>query len=225
MTWAEAVGTLSFSLMIEEFNEPDEPGIPDRDADLPQLLDFLGRMDELKHVQRQNPVSNGSRRENTAEHSWHVAFACLLFSRYAAESIDTVQCVGLAVVHDIVEVVEGDTFVYGPQASSRRSREERAIGVLLSSLPRPERESLERDWREYEFTQTAEGRYVMALDVLLPIFMNLTAGEQSSWRRHGVDAAAVRRRVDGVRETIPALARMAYEAIDKAIERGLLKAA
>ncbi|MFJ3229840.1 HD domain-containing protein [Streptomyces sp. NPDC086787] len=182
-------------------------------------------MDELKHVQRQNPVSNGSRRENTAEHSWHVALACLLFTRYSAEPIDPMRCVGLAVVHDMVEVVAGDTFVYGPAASGRRRREERAIGVLLSPLPGQEREALERGWREYEFTETPEGKYVMALDVLLPIFMNLLAGEKSSWRRHGVAAAAVRHRVEGVEGAIPALAKVAYDAIDKGIERGLLKSA
>lgn len=219
MTWAEAVRTLPGFPHVDELAEL---GIGDPDTELSQLLDFLGRMDELKHVQRQNPVSNGSRRENTAEHSWHVALACLLFTRYAAEPIDPMRCVGLAVVHDMVEVVAGDTFVYGPAAAGRRRREERAIGVLLRPLPAQEREELETGWREYEFTQTAEGKYVMALDVLLPIFMNLMAGEKSSWRRHGVAAAAVRHRVERVEETIPALAKVAYEAIDKGIERGLL---
>lgn len=219
MTWAEAVRTLPGFPRVDELTEL---GIGDPDTELSQLLDFLGRMDELKHVQRQNPVSNGSRRENTAEHSWHVALACLLFTRYAAEPIDPMRCVGLAVLHDMVEVVAGDTFVYGPAAAGRRRREERAIGVLLRPLPAQEREELEAGWREYEFTQTAEGKYVMALDVLLPIFMNLMAGEKSSWRRHGVAAAAVRDRVERVEETIPALAKVAYEAIDKGIERGLL---
>jgi putative hydrolase of HD superfamily len=219
MTWAEAVRTLPGFPRVDELTEL---GIGDPDTELSQLLDFLGRMDELKHVQRQNPVSNGSRRENTAEHSWHVALACLLFTRYAAEPIDPMRCVGLAVVHDMVEVVAGDTFVYGPAAAGRRRREERAIDVLLRPLPAQEREELETGWREYEFTQTAEGKYVMALDVLLPIFMNLMAGEKSSWRRHGVAAAAVRHRVERVEETIPALAKVAYEAIDKGIERGLL---
>lgn len=219
MTWAEAVGTLPGYALLDGLGEL-EMAAPD--ADLSQLLDFLGRMDELKHVQRQNPVSNGSRQENTAEHSWHVALACLLFTRYATEPVDAMRCVGLAVLHDMVEVVAGDTFVYGPAAAGRRRREERAIGVLLGPVPAREREVLERGWREYEFTETAEGKYVMALDVLLPIFMNLTAGEKSSWRRHGVAAAAVRHRVAGVEETIPALAKVAYEAIEKGVERGLL---
>ncbi|MGW2635581.1 HD domain-containing protein [Streptomyces sp. NPDC001348] len=221
MTWAEAVGTLPCFL---HYDELAELGMGEQENDLSQLLDFLGRMDELKHVQRQNPVSNGSRRENTAEHSWHVALACLLFTRYAAEPIDPMRCVGLAVLHDVVEVVAGDTFVYGPAAAGRRRREERAIAVLLGSLPMQEREALENGWREYEFTQTAEGKYVMALDVLLPVFMNLMAGEKSSWRRHGVAAAAVRQRVRSVEPTIPALAKVAYEAIDKGIEQGLLTA-
>lgn len=220
MTWAEAVRTLP---ALSGVGELSELGVREPEAELSSLLDFLGRMDELKHVHRQNPVSNGSRRENTAEHSWHVALACLLFTRYATEPIDPMRCMGLAVVHDMVEVVAGDTFVYGPAAAGRRMREERAIGALLRPLPVEEREALESGWREYEFTQTPEGKYVMALDVLLPIFMNLTAGDKSSWRRHSVSAAAVRHRVEGVEETIPALARVAYEAINKGIERGLLE--
>lgn len=222
MTWAEAVGTLPDLSHVDEIAEM-EMGEPE--SELSQLLNFLGRMDDLKHVQRQNPVSNGSRRENSAEHSWHVALACLLFTRYAAEPVDPMRCVGLAVLHDMVEVVAGDTFVYGPGAAGRRRREERAIEVLLAPLPEPEREVLEQGWREYEFTETAEGKYVMALDVLLPIFMNLLAGEQSSWRRHGVSAAAVRHRVEHVERAVPALAKVAYEAIDKGIEQGLLKVA
>jgi putative hydrolase of HD superfamily len=220
VTWTEIVGRLPGVLIARGFSGLDDPS---DDADLSQLLDFLGRMDELKHVLRQNPVSDASRRENTAEHSWHVALATLLFTRYAAEPVDAMRCAALAVLHDIVEVEEGDTFVYGPEVSSRRRREERALAVLLSALPPRERELLDEAWHEYEFTKTPEGRYVMALDVLLPIFMNLTAGNESSWRRHSVNAAAVRQRVDGVRSTIPDLARLADKAIDQAVTRGLLK--
>ncbi|MET7935995.1 HD domain-containing protein [Streptomyces sp. NPDC005322] len=220
MSWSETLETLSGVLIKKHFHAH----VPAEDKELPQLLDFLGRMDELKHVLRQNPVSDASRRENTAEHSWHVALAALIFSRYAAEPVDPMRCAALAVLHDIVEVVEGDTFVYGPDALTRQRRELQAIDELLAPLPAPERELLESGWHEYEFTETPEGRYVMALDVLLPIFMNLTAGEESSWRRHGVEARAVRRRVDRVKGAVPELARLAYEAIDKGVTRGLLSA-
>jgi putative hydrolases of HD superfamily len=186
------------------------------------LLSFLLRVDGLKEVTRRNSIADGSRRERTAEHCWHVAMGCLLFSRYAAEHINVERCVTLAVMHDLPELTVGDTFVYGSGEAGRRSRELEAISGLMEYLPEHEADLLEQAWRDYEFADTAEGRYVLAIDVLLPIFLNLETGRQSSWHIYKVKAAAVRQRIDRVRATIPELAAIADLAVDTAVAEGFL---
>ena len=117
----------------------------------------------------------------------------------------------------------GDTFVYGKEAPTRREREERGLQDLLAEVSEATAARIDSAWREYEYEQSPEGRFVMAVDVLLPIFMNLAAGEQSSWSRHGVAAEAVRERVAKVHSAIPALADLAMNAIDEGVARGLLR--
>jgi putative hydrolases of HD superfamily len=192
-------------------------------GELTDLVDFLLRIDNLKHVGRQNPTADGSRRERTAEHCWHVAVACLLFRRFASEDVDVERAAALAVLHDLPETEIGDTFVYSSAEETRRTREEDAMDRLLSTLPAEYADLLRKDWHEYEYGDSPEGRYVMALDILLPVLLNSAAPRESSWVQHGVTAKAVRRRVESVREVVPALAKLADEKIDRATEKGYLK--
>jgi 5'-deoxynucleotidase YfbR-like HD superfamily hydrolase len=192
-------------------------------GELTDLADFLLHIDGLKHVERQNPTADGSRRERTAEHSWHVAVACLLFRRFAVEEINVERATALAVLHDLPETEVGDTFVYSPAERTRRTREEDAMERLLAKLPAEDADLLRKDWHEYEYRDSPEGRYVMALDILLPVLLNSATPVKSSWKRHGVTAEAVRRRVDSVRAAVPALADLADEKIDRAMEQGYLK--
>jgi putative hydrolases of HD superfamily len=185
-------------------------------------LDFVLLIDALKQVVRQNPIATGERRERTAEHSWHVGMAVICFHELAAEQIDLDKAVRLAVIHDLPEVVVGDTFVYSARVNTRRAREQRAIDELVEHLPGPAGRLVRESWEEYEFESTPEGRYVMALDVLLPVFLNHAAGQNSSWFKHNVAAADVRKRVAHVRAALPQLADLAVQVIDDAVGQGLL---
>jgi len=191
-------------------------------GDIPQIVDFLLRVDSLKEVTRQNPIATGIRRERTAEHSWHVSIACLLFIQYATEPVDVHRAMALAVVHDMPEILVGDTFVYGPGEAGRRMKEVSAVKTIASYLPHEEGVTIEEAWRDYEFCRTAEGRYVMALDILMPIFLNFAAGRCSSWAAHHVRASAVKSRVKSIRAYIPVLADLAEALIQEASTRGFL---
>jgi len=191
--------------------------------DVARSVSFLLNLDRLKEVRRQNPIANGGRRERTAEHSWHVAVAAVIFAPFSAEPIDVGKAVQLAVLHDLPEVVVGDTFVYGPRVAARREREEHGLRALLATLGEPQAQQIHAAWSEYEYETTPEGRYVMALDVMLPVFLNLAAGHESSWIRHGVTADAVRGRIESVRSAIPELADAALEAVEEAVKGGLLR--
>jgi putative hydrolases of HD superfamily len=199
------------------------PHLPrSRDPELSEIVDFVLQLDGLKDVQRQNPTADGRRRERTAEHSWHVALAVYLLARFAREEVDAHRAVTLAVFHDIPEVVVGDTFVYGPAEGTRREREEGAVEWLVKALPGQESANVYQAWREYEYLQSPEGRFVMAIDVILPIFLNLAAGRESSWVEHSVSESAVRRRLESVREFVPTLAELASDAISQAVKDGHL---
>jgi hypothetical protein len=95
--------------------------------------------------------------------------------------------------------------------------------ALLGSIDPASRDEIMSWWEEYEYEQTPEGRYVMAIDVLLPIFLNLAAGHDSSWSRHNVAAEDVRKRIDHVREIIPQMAELARQAVDEGVRQGLLR--
>lgn len=198
-------------------------GAPGATGPMADAINFILKVDSLKEVQRRNPLVSGHRRERTAEHCWHVAIAAICLHRFAAEEVDLGRAVQLSVIHDLPETVTGDTFVYGNLVNERRQREEDGMRTLIGILAPPEAERVLDAWREYEYETTAEGRFVMAIDVLLPIFVNYFAGTDSSWTRHGVAADEVRKRVGRVEGAVPQLADIAHRLIDDAVHRGLLR--
>ncbi len=199
------------------------PDHADDAGTIEDTIDFILSVDRLKQVRRRNPLVDGQRRERTAEHCWHVALAAICLHRYAAEPVDLGRAVQLAVVHDLPETVVGDTFVYGGRVDGRRGREESGMRVLVGDLAGEVADTVMGAWREYEYETSAEGRFVMAIDVLLPIFMNFMAGNDSSWCRYRVRADDVRERVGRVAAALPALAETARRVIDEAVTQGLLR--
>lgn len=189
---------------------------------LHNALDFLLAVDKLKDVKRRNPLVGGRRRERTAEHCWHLAMAVLCLHEFATEPLNVERAIRLSIVHDLPEAAVGDTFVYGRGNDGRRAREERALHAMVKNLAAPLGELILDDWTEYEYEKSAEGRFVMALDVLLPVFMNLAAGRDSSWYKYEVRAADVRARVKRVSGVVPELARMAFDAVDEGVRQHLL---
>lgn len=189
-----------------------------------ELLDLQLTFERLKVVERRNPLAADARRENTAEHSWSVALAVIIFQQLAATPVDLGHALALAVAHDLPEAFVGDTFVYGSEADSRSARESMAMESFLAEAgPAAVKTRLVDLWREFEARSTAEARYVLALDVLLPVFFNSRNLEHSSWKRHGVRAADVRARVHMVKDALPRLAEQAFQAIDHGVRHGALK--
>jgi putative hydrolase of HD superfamily len=164
--------------------------VPTGSADGDELLatlDFFLEIDRLKSVERQNHLADGSRRENTAEHSWHLGMAVALMAPLAAEPVDLARAITMALVHDIVEIDAGDTFAYdeGEAAASKDAREEAAADRLFGLLPPTMGTRLRGLWEEYERGDTPEARLVMAVDRLAPVMLNLVEGG-TTWREHGI---------------------------------------
>jgi putative hydrolase of HD superfamily len=168
-------------------DEDPGDGVAQRSADLARTLSFFMELDRLKGVERRNWLADGSRRENTAEHSWHLGMAALVFASFAVEHIDVPRAVAMALTHDIVEIDAGDTFAYDQGAANddKEAREQAAADRLFGLLPPPHGAALRALWDEYERGDTPEARYVMAIDRMAPMLLNMAEGG-STWREHGI---------------------------------------
>jgi putative hydrolase of HD superfamily len=168
---------------ISEVQRPD---------DVLATLGFFLELDRLKSVERRNRLADGSRRENTAEHSWHLGMAALVFADHATEPIDVGRAVAMALTHDIVEIDAGDTFAYdeGPDAASKEAREQAAADRLFGMLPPATGAYLRELWDEYERGDSPEARYVMAVDRMAPMLLNIAEGG-TTWREHGITRTRV----------------------------------
>lgn len=184
-------------------------------------LSFLLTLDRLKEVQRQSYTLAG-RNENSAEHSWHVALAALLLAEHAATPVDLKKVVEMLLIHDVVEIEAGDTYVYDEEARQEQERrEEEAAQHLFGQLPTDQGEALRELWREFSQARTPEARFARTLDRLLPVLLNV-ATEGRSWQEHGVRAAQVLARNAEVATGSPALWQAVQRLVAEAQDKGFL---
>lgn len=186
-------------------------------------IGFVLELDRLKRVLRQTWLTDGSRRENDAEHSWHIAAMALVLAEYAAEpDIDLRKVIEMLVIHDIVEIDAGDTFVYDEVgAEDKPDRERAAAERIFGILPDEQSARFQSLWEEFESRGSPEARFAAALDRLQPILHNYhTQGK--AWRAHGITARQVIARNQHMAEGAPALWDYARRIIDDAVTRGYL---
>ena len=149
-------------------------------------LEFIIEIDRLKEVYRQSYVLHADRRENSAEHSWHLALAAWLLAEHANQPIEVSRVIRMLLVHDLVEIDAGDTFIYDLAGNLEKAvKEKKAADRIFGLLPPDQREEWRTLWEEFESRSTAEARFAQALDRLLPILHNyFTDGR--SWKEHGI---------------------------------------
>jgi Predicted hydrolases of HD superfamily len=149
-------------------------------------IEFILEVDRLKEVYRQSYLLYSDRHENSAEHSWHLAVAALLLAEHADEPIDTARVIRMALVHDLVEIDAGDTFIYDTAGNlEKAAKEEKAADRIFGLLPSGQRDEWRALWNEFEQRETAEAKFANALDRLLPVLHNYFT-ECRSWKEHGI---------------------------------------
>ncbi|MBL4276593.1 HD domain-containing protein [Vibrio fluvialis] len=190
-----------------------------------QQLSLVLELDRLKSVLRRTRVKCAEGRlENSAEHSWHVAMMALLMQEHANEPVDINRVIKMLLMHDMVEIDAGDTFVYDTAASAEQAQKELAAAErLFGLLPAEQGEELFCLWREFEAAQSADAKFAKALDRLIPMMLNYH-NQGQSWMENGVSrqqALTVNRRID---EGSHALWEYAQQMIEHATEQGWLKA-
>jgi putative hydrolase of HD superfamily len=184
---------------------------------------FVLELDKAKQILRQNPLTDGSRAENDAEHMWHLAVMALVLAEHAAERVDVQRVLELVLFHDVVEIDAGDAYVYDDEARLAKAELEAiAAERIYGLLPDDQEERFKSLWQEYEAGESAEARFASALDRLAPLLLN-HAAEGGAWLRHKPGAARVRSRNSVVGEHAPALGPVVDDLIADAVARGLLK--
>ena len=186
-----------------------------------QLL-FTAEIDKMTEVLRRTLLINGSRRENDAEHSWHIAVMAMLFAEYAREPVDVGRAVRMCVVHDLVEIEADDTFAYDVQGNlDKAEREKEAADRLFGRLPEDQGKMIRDLWEEFDAMETADARYAACMDRLQP-FLHNTLTEGHTWGNGQVSRAAVEKRMAVIKDFMPEVYRWIMANIDRAVAKGWL---
>ncbi|WOA54444.1 HD domain-containing protein [Dickeya solani] len=187
------------------------------------VVRFLMEIDKLKGVQRRSKVIGTDRQEDSAEHSWHFAVAVMSLAPYADDDIDITRVLKMALIHDIVEIDAGDVLVYDLKAREAIQEQEQAAAVrIFGLLPSSQRDQFLTLWHEYEAGDTAEARFALMIDRVMPVLMNLHNGGQS-WVEHGIRLEQVLSRNDFIHEINPALWGYLKQHLEEAQAKGWLK--
>jgi putative hydrolase of HD superfamily len=187
---------------------------------IPAIVSFLTDLERLKLVSRRAYVSDLSRRENSAEHSWHLALALLVIARETNLTIDLHKALVMALIHDTCEIDAGDTPAYGARRDDQHEAESRCIARLAACGLQfgPELEAL---WHEYEAQQTPESRWIKVLDRFMPFIVNL-ATHGRNWQEQSVTRTQVRRISEPVRDFAPEIYDWMLKRIDECVQAGWL---
>jgi predicted hydrolases of HD superfamily len=188
-----------------------------------EQIEFALLMDKQKNIFRQNHLADNSRRENDAEHAWHMAVMAYLFREYANEDIDISKVILMCLIHDVVEIEAGDTYAYDEEAKkSQREREEIAKKHIFGMLPSDQGEELEALFDEFEAKETAEARFAKTMDNLQPVLLHEANGG-GDWKEHEVTKEQIMRRQEKTRHGSEELFEVIKDIIDKHIAEGNIK--
>lgn len=153
---------------------------------LEKQMSFCLEADKEKEITRQTLLSSASRKENDAEHAWHMSLMCILLSEYSNEPVDVLKTVTMILIHDIVEIDAGDTYAYDEAAKlSQRDRELKAADRLFNILPEDQAKKLRSLWDEFENGETPEARFARTMDNIQPAMLN-NATDGRVWKERGV---------------------------------------
>ncbi|MEV7801472.1 HD domain-containing protein [Microbispora sp. NPDC088329] len=189
---------------------------------LQSQLAFHTEIDKLKRVIRRNTLIDGSRRENDAEHSWHLAMMAMTLAEHAPPGTDMSRVVAMLLVHDIVEIDAGDTFIYDSVAVEGQADLERAAADrIFGLLPEDQGTRLRALWDEFEERRTPEARFARALDRLAPIIAN-HHNDGGTWALFKVTARQVMEKVRLIEEGSPTLGQYAAGLVAASVARGHL---
>lgn len=201
----------------------DFSAVKDFPKKLQQQMIFIAEVDKLKNIFRRTILTDSSRRENDAEHSWHLALMAIVLEEYAAEPVNLGRVLAMVTVHDLIEIYAGDTFAFDAAANQDKAqREEAAAEKLFGMLDQEQGNKFRQLWEEFDAMNTADSRFAASLDRIQP-FMHNVLTEGHTWKLGSVTKEQVYRRMAPVKTGTPALWPWLESQVASAIEKGWIK--
>ena len=190
---------------------------------LKKQMEFIIEVDKLKNIIRQTNLTNGERKENDAEHSWHLALMAVFLSEYAKEPVDVLQVIKMVLIHDLVEIDAGDTYLYDEAGNgTKAAREQKAAERIFNILPGDQAEELFQLWQEFEDRKTPESKFANTLDRIQPVLLN-DATEGRAWREHDVCIDQIMSKNEYTSQGSDVLWAYIQEVFEKNMENGNIK--
>ena len=192
------------------------------DDRIARQIAFLMEADKLKTITRRTPLTDASRLENSAEHSWHLILTAMVLREYAADPFDLLHVVEMLAVHDLVEIDAGDTFAYDEVREATRAQRERAAAErLFAMLPADQQGHVQHLWEEFEAQQSPESRFANVVDRFQPLLQNVCS-QGGSWRTHRLTRDQVLQRMAPIRSASAELWPFVLDVVDRFCAAGVL---
>ena len=193
------------------------------DDRLRKQLDFLLEIDKEKEIYRQTHILGGSRRENDAEHAWHMAIMAFVLQEYANEPVDVLRVMKMVLMHDLVEIYAGDTYAYDETGKeSQRERELAAADKIFGMLPEDQEQEFRAIWEEFEEKKSPEAKFARMLDNYQPLSLN-NANQGGDWRAHNVARPQVEKRNEISKEGSAVMGQVIADIIEENVRKGNLR--
>ena len=187
---------------------------------LQKQMEFILEVDKVKQIVRQTYLTDGSRKENDAEHSWHLALMAVLLKEYANEEVNLEKVIPMVLIHDLVEIDAGDTYAYDRAGlATQRERETKAADRIFGMLPEDQGRRFRNLWEEFEAYETAEAKFAHVLDNCQPLILNDASGGKS-WKEHTVHKSQIYKRNEHTAEGSREIWEYMKQLIDKHIQLG-----
>lgn len=186
-------------------------------------IEFIKEIDKLKYIQRRTKLINSDRNENDAEHSWHLAIMAVVLAEHANEPVDILKVVKMLLIHDLVEIDAGDTFIYDTQKDHTNTDEERlAAQRIFGMLPKDQAKELIDIWEEFEAGNTAEAKFARAMDRLEPLLQN-SSNQGGTWQEFDVPYSKVYNKKKVIKEGAATIWEYAENLLNENVAKGILR--
>lgn len=188
-----------------------------------QQLDFIKEIDKVKYIQRKTKLFHSDRNENDAEHSWHLALMAIVLAEHANEPVDVLKVVKMVLIHDIVEIDAGDTFIYDTQKNHSNTEEELlAANRIFGMLPQAQAAEMIALWEEFEAGVSIEAKFARSMDRLEPLLQN-TSNNGGTWQEFDVSYEKVYEKKSVIKEGSAPIWAFAEGLIEESVQKGILR--
>lgn len=185
-------------------------------------IEFIVELDKMKSILRQTSIIGEERREDDAQHSWHISLMAMILSEYTNEKVDLLKVIKMLLTHDLVEIFAGDTFCYDEVGNlDKREREVAAAEKIFGMLEADKGKELRALWDEFEEINTAEAKFATAMDRLQPMLNNYH-NEGGTWKKFDISQADIYKRISPVKESSDQLWEFVEYMVEDAFDKGMI---